>query len=305
MENLIGENASTGNAVSDSTDAAFVQDVVEVSKSTPVIVDFWSPSCGPCKQLTPILEKIANGSNGAVRLVKVNIDDHPQIAGQLRVQSVPAVFGFHNGQPVDAFMGAQPESQVMAFAQKLVATAGGQLGPSPIEQALAQATEFYDNGQYKEAGNVYGQAVTHDPGNAAAAAGLIKCYLKLDAIEPAGEVIDQLDKDVKAMPEMVSAIALYELAIAGNVSNEDLQKLLDRIAADENDHQARLDYAISAFSSGQQLEAMDAVFYIINKDMEWNEQAARKQLLEFFKALGPTNPITLKGRRRLSSLLFS
>jgi len=309
METIIGSTGSgdgqpPADLIKDSDTARFAQDVIEASMTTPVIVDFWAPWCGPCKQLTPALEKAVQAARGAVRLVKVNIDENQSLAAQLRVQSVPAVYAFFQGQPVDGFVGAQSESQVKSFIERLVAQSGAALGPSPVDQALEQAQTALDGGQPAAASALYGQVLQHEPDNEAALAGMVRCYLESGDTVAARGMFDALTEEMAAKPALVSVKAALELA-EQTAESGPLTELEGRVAANPADHQARYDLAIALHAADQREAAAETLIEIMRRDRKWNQEAARHQLLKFFEAWGPTDPITLSARRQLSSLLFS
>ena len=313
METIIGTNGPGGgpsggqppaDLIKDSDTARFAQDVVEASMTTPVIVDFWAPWCGPCKQLTPTLEKSVRAARGAVSLVKVNIDENQSLAAQLRIQSVPAVYAFFQGQPVDGFVGAQSESQVKDFIQRLVAQSGGAPGPSPVDQALEQAQAALDGGQPAAASALYGQVLQHEPDNEAALAGMVRCYLESGDAAAAREMFDALTEEMAGKPAFASVKAALELA-EQTADSGPLSELEARVAANPADHQARYDLAIALHAAGEREAAAEALIEIIRRERNWNEEAARHQLLKLFEAWGPTDPNTLSARRQLSSLLFS
>ncbi|WP_182421969.1 thioredoxin [Aureimonas sp. ME7] len=300
-----GANAATapmGDLVKDTTTANFSTDVVRESRNQPVLVDFWAPWCGPCKQLTPILERAVQAAGGRVKLVKMNIDDHPSIAGQLGVQSIPAVFAFHNGQPVDGFMGALPESEVKAFIDRLTA---GQPAPGgdPLAEALEQAGELLKAGDAARASQVFGAVLQHDPENAKAAAGLAECYLAAGDTARAKALADQLPPallDDPAFATVRTQLKLFE-EIAGL---GDPAALEARLRADPDDHAARFDLALIAQAKGERGTAADQLLEIVRRDRAFDDDGARRKLLEFFEAWGPADPATKDGRRKLSSLLF-
>jgi putative thioredoxin len=309
METIIGTNGSDGGQppaelIKDSDTARFAQDVIEASMTAPVIVDFWAPWCGPCKQLTPALEKSVQAARGAVRLVKVNVDENQSLAAQLRVQSIPAVYAFFQGQPVDGFVGAQNESQIKAFIERLVAQSGAALGPSPVDQAMEQAQAALDGGQPAAAAALYGQVLQHEPDNEAALAGMIRCYLESDDAAAARGMFDALTEEMAAKPAFASVKAAIELA-EQTADSGPLAELEARVAANPADHQARYDLAIALHAAGEREAAAEALIEIVRQDRNWNDDGARHQLLKFFEAWGPTDPITLSARRQLSSLLFS
>jgi putative thioredoxin len=292
--------APSGNLITDATTETFMADVVEASQEVPVIVDFWAPWCGPCKQLTPVLEKIVMAAQGAVRLVKMNIDDHPEVAQQLRVQSIPAVFAFKDGQPVDAFQGVLPESQVKQFVEKLV----GEIGPSPVDQMVEAGRAAFSQGQLQEAAQMFGQGLQQEAGHIGAICGLALCYLQSGDAERAEQTLSLAPPDKTNDPELASVRAAIALAAkASDVG--DVSGLEARIAKDPKDHEARFELAIALNSGGNAQDAVDALLESIAIDRKWNDEAARKQLLEFFDAYGPTDDVTKEGRKRLSSLLFS
>ena len=299
-----GDGQPPADLIKDSDTARFTQDVIEASMTTPVIVDFWAPWCGPCKQLTPALEKSVRAARGAVRLVKVNIDENQSLAAQLRIQSVPAVYAFFQGQPVDGFVGAQSESQIKDFIARLVAQGGGAPGPSPVDQALEQAQAALDGGQPAAASALYGQVLQHEPDNEAALAGMVRCYLESGDAAAARERFDALTEEMAAKPAFVSVKAALELA-EQTADSGPLTELEARVAASPADHQARYDLAIALHAADQREAAAEALVEILRRDRKWNQEAARHQLLKFFEAWGPTDPITLSARRQLSSLLFS
>jgi putative thioredoxin len=292
--------AAADTIVKDTTTADFRQDVIAESARQPVLVDFWAPWCGPCKQLTPVLEKAVKAAGGKVKLVKMNIDEHPQIAGQLGVQSIPAVIAFTRGQPVDGFMGALPEGQVKGFIERLV----GPVGPSPIEDMLAEADALAAEGDAAGAAELYAAVLAQDPENAAAIASLAKLHLDLGDLDGAKRFLAMAPQGKANDPAIAGARAAIELAEQA-ASLGDLADLQRRVEADPNDHQARFDLAVGLSAKGQHEEAVTHLLDIVRRDRSWNEDGARKQLVQFFEAWGPTDEATKSGRRRLSSILFA
>ncbi|HEX2508977.1 MAG TPA: thioredoxin [Microvirga sp.] len=286
--------------IKDTTTAAFRQDVLAESMKQPVLVDFWAPWCGPCKQLTPLLEKVVKAAGGKVKLVKMNIDEHPQIAGQLGIQSIPAVFAFQRGQPVDGFMGALPESQVKGFIERLV----GPMGPTAADDLLADADELAAQGDAVGAAELYAAVLAQDPANTAAIAALAKLHADLGDLEGARRFLAMAPQGQANDPAIAGARAAIELAEQAAALG-DLGDLQRRVEADALDHQARFDLAVALNAKGRREDAVDHLLEIVRRDRSWNEDGARKQLVQFFEAWGPTDEMTVAGRRRLSSLLFA
>ncbi len=294
---------STGEAqvIRDVTTQGFMKDVIEASRQQPVLVDFWAPWCGPCKQLTPVLEKLVRDARGAVILAKMNIDDHPEVAGQLGIQSIPAVIAFKNGQPLDGFMGVQPESQIKAFIERVA----GPIGPSDAEKLLEEAEAARDGGDIGRAAQLYGAVLSMEGENPRAIGGLAQCYVAAEAIDKAREILDMAPETLASDPAISAARAAIDLAEQAS-SLGDLAELEGRIEADPGDHQARFDLAVALGSTAARREqAVDHLIEIVRRDRAWNEDGARKQLLQFFEAWGPKEPATNYGRRKLSAVLFS
>ena len=286
--------------VKDVTTASFAAEVIQESRKLPVLVDFWAPWCGPCKQLTPVIEKAVKAAGGKVKLVKMNIDEHPQIPGQLGIQSIPAVIAFTKGQPVDGFMGALPEGQVKGFIERLV----GPVGPSAAEDLLAEADARVAQGDAAGAAELYAAVLAQDPENLAAVAALAKLHLELDDLEGAKRFLAMAPKGKENDPAIAGARAAIELAEQA-ASLGDVGELQRRIESNPLDHQARFDLALALNARGQREEAVDQLVEIVRRDRNWNEDGARKQLVQLFEAWGPTDEMTLLGRRRLSSVLFA
>ena len=292
----------------DSSTARFQADVLEASLSRPILVDFWAPWCGPCKQLTPALEKIVTALNGKVGLVKINVDENQALAGQMGVQSIPAVFGFVGGRPVDGFMGALPESEVARFADKLIAmaTEAGIGGPSEAESQIAAAMEAaqaaLDAEDFERAYQIFATVLRHAPDNVDAVIGVATVQFRTGDTDGARDTLSMLPEgEPHASAEaLAKAIALQEEA----AKLGDAAQLEQRLAADPNDHQARFDLAMIRNAEGDRLAAAQNLVAIMERDRDWQEDAARKKLLELFEAWGPKEPATLKGRRMLSSVLF-
>jgi putative thioredoxin len=295
--------ADAANLVKNGSTASFMADVIESSKSVPVIVDFWATWCGPCKQLGPALEKAVKDARGAVRLVKIDVDQNQELATQMRIQSIPAVYAFKDGRPVDGFVGALPESQVKQFVGKLAATGGA--GPSPIEEALAVAKEAITAGDWDQAEDIYGQIVEHEPENADAIAGLARAALQKKDLAAAKKRLADVPAAAASHAEIQAARAALELAEAGQKAQGALGELEARLNQDPNDHQARLDLASALFAAGEREHAIDELLDLVRRAREWNEQAARKQLVKFFEAMGHADPLTVATRKRLSSILFA
>lgn len=296
---LADPNALPDELIKEGSDASFMKDVVEASKTQPVLVDFWATWCGPCRQLTPALEKAVRAAKGAVKLVKIDVDRNPAYAGQLRVQSIPTVYAFVNGQPVDGFQGAVPESQLKAFIDKLT---GGASGDSDIEQLLSLGEESLSLNDLGGAAQAFAQVLTLQPGHEKAIAGMARVYLADGDADQARQTIAMAPADSKD-PLVQSVRAQLSLASAAPAGAD--AELEARLAADPNDHQARFDLAQARAAAGDLAGAVDHLLKIVAADRDWNDQAARKQLLTVFEAAGASSEIARDGRRRLSSLLFA
>jgi putative thioredoxin len=289
-----------GDLIKDSSTATFAADVLEASKTVPVIVDFWAPWCGPCKQLGPIIEKLVRQYAGKVKLVKVNVDENQPLAMQFRVQSIPAVYAFKAGRPVDGFMGAMPESQVKQFIEKLTGRGG-----NPIDEALKAAEEMAAQGEHEHALDIYQQILGQDPTHAKALGGALKCYVALGEDEVARELIAKLPPELKKVADIAAVATALELKSQTQQSAGQIGALKAKVAAAPKDMQARLDLAMALFGGGEKEAAMTTLLDMIRDDRKWSDEAARKQLVKFFEAFGATDPLTIQGRRRLSSILFS
>jgi putative thioredoxin len=291
--------ALPNDLIKDGSDAGFMADVIEASRSQPVLVDFWAAWCGPCRTLTPMIEKAVRAAGGAVKLVKIDIDKNPAYAGQLRVQSIPTVYAFVNGQPVDGFQGAVPDSQLKAFIDKLT---GGESANSDIEQLMSLGEESLSLNDLGGAAQAFAQVLTLEPAHESAIAGMARVYLADGDVDQARQTIAMAPQDSReaSVQSVRAQLALLSAAPAG--AGDELQA---RVAADPTDHQARYDLSLAQAASGDLKAAVDSLLTIVAADREWNEQAARKQLLVVFEAAGATSDVARDGRRRLSSILFA
>jgi len=292
--------AAADGLVKDTTTQAFVKDVIEESKRQPVLVDFWAPWCGPCKQLTPVLEKSVRAAKGKVKLVKMNIDEHPAIPGQMGIQSIPAVIAFVNGQPADGFMGALPESQVIAFLERLTKDRIG----GEAQDLLKAADAALAARDFAGAANLYAQLLAEDNTNVHALAGLARCYVETGALEQARQTLAMVPESKRGEAPVAAAQAALQLAEQVKTLGP-VGELEQKVAADPLDHQARFDLALALNGKGRRLDALEQLISIVRRDRKWNDDGARKQLVQFFDAWGPADEATIEGRRRLSSILFA
>ena len=291
--------AAPSDLIKDTTTQTFVKDVIEESKRQPVLIDFWAPWCGPCKQLTPIIEKAVRAAKGKVKLVKMNIDEHPAIPGQMGIQSIPAVIAFVNGQPADGFMGAVPESQITAFIDKLT-----QGAPGAGADILGEAAALLAEGDAANAATLYAQALSEDSSSIPAIAGLARCYVVAGALEQAKQTLAMVPESKRSDAAISAVQTMLDLAEQAQAVGP-IEELEKKIAADPLDHQARFDLATALNAKNRRTEAATYLLDIVKRDRKWNEDGARKQLVQFFEAWGPNDEATVEGRKRLSTILFS
>ncbi len=305
--------ADDGELIKDADMQSFARDVLDASMTVPVLVDFWAAWCGPCKQLTPALEQAVRDAKGAVKLVKVDVDANQALAQQLRIASLPTVYAFFQGQPIDGFQGALPASQLKQFIDGVIQRAGGaqpQGGAgagdqqAAIEQAVEQAKQLVAAGQREQAAAIYAQVLRHDPENLDALGEYLRLLIDLGQTEEAKMAFDQLDAATQAQPQLQPVKTALELAGEGPGSGA-IPDLMEKVAHDPADHQARYDLALALYAAGKKEAAAEALLEIVRRQRNWNEEAARKQLLKYFEAWGPADPLTVEMRRRLSSLLFA
>lgn len=299
--NLTG--AADADLIKDSDEASFMADVVEASQTTPIIVDFWAPWCGPCKTLGPQLEDAVRAAKGAVKMVKVNVDEAQMIAGQLQIQSIPTVYAFWKGQPIDGFQGALPPSDIDKFLQKLVDQAGGE-EDNGLADAIAAAEAMLDEGAATDAAETFAAILQEDPNSAAAYAGLVKAHLALDDVEQAEAILNGAPAEISTDPALEAVAAQIALVKEGAKAGP-IPELQQQVDADPADHQARFELATAQHVKGQTQEAVDNLLEIFKHDRDWNDGAAKTQLFKIFDALDAKDPIALNGRRKLSSLIFA
>jgi len=295
--------AATGDLIRESTEATFMADVIEASQTVPVIVDFWAPWCGPCRQLTPALEAAVTGARGKVRLVKVNVDENQAISAQLRIQSIPTVYAFWQGQPVDGFQGAVPASEIKKFIDRLIAQSGGEEGGG-LAEAVESAEAMLAEGAASEAAEVFAAVLAEDGKNAAAYGGMVRAYLALGQVEHAEALLNAAPEEIARDAELEAARAQIALARQAESAGP-VAELRAAVEANPADHQARLDLAQALYAAGEAEAAVDELLELFRRDRNWNDGAAKAQLLTIFEALKPNDPVALAGRRRLSSMIFS
>lgn len=295
-----GLMTAADGSVKETTTQAFVKDVIEESRHQPVLVDFWAPWCGPCKQLTPVLEKVVLAAKGKVRLVKLNIDAHPAIPGQMGIQSIPAVIAFVNGQPADGFLGALPESQVVGFIERLTK---GQIG-GETKDLLKSADAALVEGNPAGAADIYARILAEEKDNVHALAGLARCYVEIGELDQAKQTLAMVPENKRGEASVAAARAALELAEQA-ASLGPIAELEKKVAANPFDHQARFDLALAFNGKARRQEALDQLIEIVRRDRKWNDDGARKQLVQLFEAWGPTDEVTIAGRKRLSSILFA
>ncbi len=285
--------------ISDIKQDQFIEKVVETSKNTPVLVDFWAPWCGPCKQLTPVLEKLVNKKNGKILLVKINVDENQEIAGQLNIQSIPTVYGFVDGKPVDAFQGAQPESKIETMIDKLIDTMPG----NEVPKLLEEANSLLKNNEADQAKKIYETLIGMDPGNSKIIVGLLRSLIQLKNYEEAKEIINSVDETILQNEEVSKIIKLLE-NFGNNNNQSKLDELRERLDSNPNDHKLRFELAEIYLKANETEKGFQELLYIFNQNQKWNEEAAKKKLLEYFDLLGFSDPNVMSARKKLSSLMF-
>lgn len=300
--NLAG--APDADLIKDSDEASFMTDVIEASQTIPIIVDFWAPWCGPCKTLGPQLEKAVQGAKGAVKMVKINVDEAQMIAGQMQIQSVPTVYAFHKGQPIDGFQGAQPESEIKAFVDRVVKAAGGEAPGDGLAEAVEAADDMLTAGDATDAAQTFAAILGEDPNHAGAYGGLVRSHIAMGELDQAEALLNGAPIEISKTPELEAAHAQLQLARqaadAGPVT-----ELTAAVEADENDHQARFDLAQALYANGDAEGAVNHLLDLFRRDREWNEGAAKTQLFTIFDAMKANDPVVLNGRRKLSSMIFA
>lgn len=302
--NLSPAGAGDADLIKDTSEATFMADVVEASQTVPVIVDFWAPWCGPCKTLGPMLEDAVRAAKGAVKMVKINVDEAQQIAGQLQIQSIPTVYAFFKGQPVDGFQGALPQSEIKAFIDRVIKAGGGSAPGEELSEAVAAADDMLAEGAAQDALDTFAAILGEDPNHAGAYGGMVRAYIALDQLDQAEAHLNGAPIEISKAPELEAAHAQLQLARqaadAGPVA--ELQAAVD---ANPDDMQARFDLAQALYAHGDTQAAVDQLLTLFGKDREWNDGAAKTQLFTIFEALKPNDPIALNGRRKLSSMIFA
>ncbi len=296
-----GGQASGDALVRESSTRTFMTDVIETSRQVPVVVDFWAPWCGPCKQLGPLIEKLVREMNGAVRLVKINVDENQQLAAQMRIQSIPAVFAFVDGQPVDGFMGALPESELRAFLKRIAGNGGM---AEEIAAAIDEARRALEAEEVEKAEQIYSAVLEADKENVEALAGLARCEIAKGDLQAAEDILARVPTEKASHAEVSGARAALELA-ANPVDHGEVARLSETVADNPGDHQSRFDLAMALNAAGRREEALDHLLHIVRHQRDWNDEAARRQIVTFFEAWGPTDELTLAGRRKLSTILFA
>ena len=293
-----------GDLIKDSSEAEFMADVVEASQTIPVIVDFWAPWCGPCKTLGPQLEAAVTAAKGAVKMVKVNVDEAQMIAGQLQIQSIPTVYAFFKGQPIDGFQGALPPSEIQTFIDRVIKAAGGEAPGDQLDDAVAAAEEMLSEGAAVDAAQTFAAILGEDPNHAGAYGGLVRAHIAMEDLEQAEAVLNGAPAEIASSPELEAAHAQLELARQAQNTGP-VAELQAQVDAEPNNHQARYDLAQALYSAGDGQAAVDHLLELFRRDREWNDGAAKAQLFTIFEALKPEDPIALNGRRRLSSMIFA